>query len=141
MLIDNDWWVYFYVLNLLKIGKYENTVFACTNDALRLLSITECKTIISLSILLSLTKLVFLCSSTIINSSASSSILFLTKPLALFLPIILIILFHYSLSFLKSCWLSLWMAINVILFFNLCILSKKFFIFICNGAIADLISF
>ena len=42
----------FYVLNLLKIRKYENTVFACTSDALRSLSITECKTITSSSLLL-----------------------------------------------------------------------------------------
>ena len=42
----------FYVLNLLKIHKYENTDFACTNDALRSLPITECKTITSSSLLL-----------------------------------------------------------------------------------------
>ena len=68
-------------------------VFAYINDVLRQLSVTECKTITSSSLLLSLTKLVFLCTSTIINSSASLSIVYLTKSLASFIPINSIILF------------------------------------------------
>ena len=79
--------MYFYVWNLLKIGKYENKVFACTNDVLRSLSITECETITSSSLLLPLTKLVFSCTSTIINSFALSKVV-LTKLGALFIPII-----------------------------------------------------
>ena len=94
MLID-----VFLVLNLFKIGKLKNTVFTCANHVLRSLSITECKTIASSSLLLPLTKLVFSCTSTIINSSALSSLVFLTKSLALFIPITLIILFYISLSF------------------------------------------
>ena len=61
--------MYFYVWNLLRRGKYENMVFACTNDILRSLSITKCKTITSPSLLLA-------CKYTIINSSALSSIVF-----------------------------------------------------------------
>ena len=124
--------IYFfnYVWKLLKVGKHENTVF----DFLRSLSITECKTITSSSLLLPLTRLVFSCTSTIIKSSALSKVTYLTKPGALFIPIISGILFHISLSFLKSSSSSLLMETNVILFFNLCILPKKFLIFICNGA-------
>ena len=44
----------------------------------------------------------------------------------------------YFSKFSKSYLSSLWIDINVILFFNLCILTKKFFIFICNGATTDL---
>ena len=42
-------------------------VFACANDVLRSLSITECKTITSPSLLLPLKKLIFSCTSTVIN--------------------------------------------------------------------------
>ena len=108
-------------------------VLACTNDALRSFSITECKTITSSSLLLLLTKLVFSCTSTIINSSALA-IVVLSKLGVLFIPIISAILFHFSLSFLESSSSSLLIETNIILFFNLCILPKKFFIFICNGA-------
>ena len=69
----------FYDWKLLKIGKDKNGVFTCINDALRLLLITECKTITSLFLWLPLKMLVFLCTSTIINSSASSSIVYLTN--------------------------------------------------------------
>ena len=104
-----------HVRNFLKIGKNENTVFSCIN-VLRSLSITECKTITGLSLLLALTKFVFLCTSTIINSSASS-VVYLRKFLALFIPINSIILFHIFLSFIKSSLSSLSIDINVKYFF------------------------
>ena len=118
-----------HVRNFLKIGKNENTVFSCTTDVLRSLLITECKTVTGSSLLLPLTKFVFLCTSTIINSPASS-VVYLTKFLALFIPINSIILFHIFLSFIKSSLSSLSIDINVILFFNLCISPKKIFSFL-----------
>ena len=137
MILINNYkcfWLRFnYVWNLLKIGKYENTASACTNYVLGSLSITECKIITSSSLLLPLTKLVISCTSTIINSLPSSKIVW-TKLGALFIPIISVIVFHISLSYLKSSLSSLWIETNVILFLNLCISPKKFFIFACNGA-------
>ena len=86
---------------VLKISKNENMLFSCSNDVLRSLSITECKTITSLSLSLPLRKLAFLCTFIIMNSSASPKV-YLINFLALFIPINSIILFHTSLSFLKS---------------------------------------
>ena len=80
----------------------------------------------------------FLFARTVFIFARTVIFLIMSENYYLYQSIISVILFHISLSFLKSSLSSLLIETNVISTFNLCILPKKIFIFICNGAKIDL---